>query len=524
VEVSFTSDDVAVIDVDPTQVEAVAGELLAGGAGSVEVDQTVEIQVVTPTDPNWSQWWGARQMDFPSAWSVTRGQQDGNRTVLAVLDTGVAPVTELTNPENRLLGGADCSGETCIAGAGTTDTNGHGTQAAVVAAGAINNGIGAGGACPDCEVLPVRVLTGSTGSMARVAAGIDWAVDNGADVINVSLGGATDITALRNAVTKATQAGVPVIASAGNAGARPCTGPGAGFPCATTPLFPAANPTVIGVAGLRESGTLEYRSSRGVGVDTAGPWCNVGQRPGNAIVVWFCGTSSAAPMVAGAVALLRTVAPTASVATIRNRVRVASLDGYGLGWGLLRAPNLLANTSPAFPRSGFTDVPNNTWFTVPVNWARATAVTTGVGGSNRFEPWRDITRAEVVTMLWRAVGSPNVSPSAGFVDVPGGTWFTTAVNWAKDFGITTGVGGSNRFEPLRPITRAEVVTMLWRATGSPTGYPRSGFIDVPRGTWYTASTDWAKATGVTTGVGGSNRFEPLRPITRGEVVTMLWRD
>jgi len=523
VELGFVSGEVAILEVDPGAVDAVAAELVAGGAGTVEIDQPVEVQAVTPTDSNWSQWWGARQMQLPQAWSVTRGLRGGKRTVVAVLDTGVASVTELTNPTNRLLPGADCSGETCIAGAGRTDTFGHGTQAAVVAAGAINNGIGAGGACPECAVLPVRVLTGERGSMARLAAGIDWAVDNGADVINVSLAGPSEIAAIRSAVTKATQAGVPVVASAGNAGARPCSGPRRALPCANTRMFPAGTGAAIGVAGLRSSGTLEYRSSRSTAVDTAGPWCNVGQAPGNTVTVWFCGTSSAAPMVAGSVALLRTVAPTATVGTIRTRVRVASLDGYGLGWGLLRASNLLANTAPAYPPSGFTDVPRNAWYARAVNWARATAVT---GGSGRFQPGNRVTRAVAVAMLWRAVGSPNVSLSAGFSDVPPGSWYARPVNWAVDFGVTTGVGGT-RFAPSQAVTRATAIAMLWRAAGRPTGYPPAGFTDVPRGTWFTAAADWARATGVATGYrnrsGGTRRLEPTRAVTRAEWVTMLWR-
>lgn len=110
------------------------------------------------------------------------------------------------------------------------------------------------------------------------------------------------------------------------------------------------------------------------------------------------------------------------------------------------------------------DVPASAYYALPVNWAKANGVTTGVGGSNRFEPHRPITRAEMVTFMWRAAGKPSAG-SSGFVDVPAGSYYAAAVAWAKVRGITTGIGGSNRFEPVRAVLRAEAVTFLYRRYG-----------------------------------------------------------
>lgn len=173
------------------------------------------------------------------------------------------------------------------------------------------------------------------------------------------------------------------------------------------------------------------------------------------------------------------------------------------------------------PPSGFVDVPRPSFFARAVDWAKAQGITTGVGGGNRFEPYRDLTRAEAITMLWRTMGRPGGGHEL-FRDVPAGAYYSAAVRWAHANGITTGVGGSDRFEPHRAVTRAEMVAFLWRAAGRPRA-SAARFSDVPAGTWFTAPVAWARRGGITTGVGGTNSFQPLRPVTRAEAVTFLHR-
>lgn len=101
----------------------------------------------------------------------------------------------------------------------------------------------------------------------------------------------------------------------------------------------------------------------------------------------------------------------------------------------------------------------------PVLWAAEVGLTTGVGGSDEFQPNRSITRAEAVTTLWRLVGEPTAPPS-GFEDAAPNAFYSRAVNWARHAGLTTGVGGSNRFEPNRDVTRAEAFTFVYRLATS----------------------------------------------------------
>jgi len=180
----------------------------------------------------------------------------------------------------------------------------------------------------------------------------------------------------------------------------------------------------------------------------------------------------------------------------------------------------VANPGP--PLRVFSDVPPQAWFAEPVRWARDRGVTNGVGNTGRFEPGRSISRAEVATMLWRVAGQPATPGGQPFRDVPTGTWFDVPVRYLAGSGITTGFGDSNRFEPNGTTTRSQAVTMLWRLAGSPrrTAAP---FTDVPAANWFSDAVAWARAHNITTGVSGTNRFEPGRAVTRAEFVAFIQR-
>jgi hypothetical protein len=195
-----------------------------------------------------------------------------------------------------------------------------------------------------------------------------------------------------------------------------------------------------------------------------------------------------------------------------NACRDTRLD-VARGWGIADTDAIV----------GLNDVKLGSFYAVPAAWALSKGITTGVGGTRSFAPARPVTRGEMVTFLWRAAGSPSASTSSGFSDVPTSAFYARAVTWARQKGITTGVGGTNLFEPNRPVTRGELATFLWRSKGSPPASTYSGFADVPQSAFYARAVTWARQTGVTTGVGGTNLFEPNRSVTRGEMITMLWR-
>jgi hypothetical protein len=285
----------------PASDRATARKVLGDVAGqrSVAVDPPARIAQVTPNDPAWASQWGMRTISAPSAWVRTTGVAT---QVIAVLDTGVNAVGDLNG---RLLPGIDLvNGDDDPA----DDHPGrHGTHVATVAAALGNDASGIAGVCWGCRVLPVKVLDANgSGYLSTVAAGVIWAADHGATVINLSLGGPSPSQPLQQAIDYAVSRGVLVVAAAGNDGT-------------TNPSYPAAAAGVIAVAASNSASGLYSWSTRGEGwVDVAAPGCN--PSTGTGVPSTFCGTSSATPMVAGLLGLARSAAPGATASAVREAV------------------------------------------------------------------------------------------------------------------------------------------------------------------------------------------------------------
>jgi hypothetical protein len=310
------------------------------GVSTVLVDQPVHAAAVTPNDPGFASQWGTRSTDVDDVWSSTTGSAD---TVIAVLDTGVNAVPDLAG---RVLAGHDFVNDD----ADPSDDHGHGTDVSTIAAAAGNDGLGIAGVCWTCRVLPVKVLASNgSGVLSNVASGIVWAVDHGADVINLSLGGATNLPVVESAVNYATSHNVTVMAAAGNDGL-------------STPSYPAAVPGAIAVAASTLANDLYSFSNRGSSwVDVAAPGCN--PSTGDGTVATFCGTSSATPLAAGIVGLLRAAHPDLGAAAIRGSLESSTtslvaggLAAYGVvnAAGAMQAANGVA--SGAAPLAPSVDV------------------------------------------------------------------------------------------------------------------------------------------------------------------------
>ena len=168
----------------------------------------------------------------------------------------------------------------------------------------------------------------------------------------------------------------------------------------------------------------------------------------------------------------------------------------------------------------FYDVPNNAYFYEAVKWAVKNGITTGVG-NDLFAPEQPCTRAQIVTFLWRAAGSPEPKGAAsGMSDVVSGSYYEKAVAWAIENGITTGTTTST-FSPDATCTRAQAVTFLARALKAKAA-SAAEFSDVPTGSYFADAVAWAAANGVTEGIGGG-LFGPDNSCTRAQIVTFLFR-
>ena len=168
----------------------------------------------------------------------------------------------------------------------------------------------------------------------------------------------------------------------------------------------------------------------------------------------------------------------------------------------------------------FYDVPNGAYFYEAVKWAVKNGITTGVG-NGLFAPEQPCTRAQIVTFLWRAAGSPEPKgTAAGMTDVVSGSYYEKAVAWAIENGITTGTTTST-FSPDATCTRAQAVTFLARALNAK-ATSVAEFSDVPTNSYFADAVAWAAANGVTEGIGGG-LFGSDNDCTRGQIVTFLYR-
>lgn len=305
--------------------------------------------IATPNDPLYSGQWGLTKIQAPIAWDVTTGSSD---VVIAVIDSGM----DMTHPD---LSGQLWTNPGEIAGNGIDDDNngyiddvhgwnmvddnadlsdntGHGTEVAGIIAAASHNNVGITGLCWQCRIMVVKVTQpGGVANYSDIAAGIHYAAQKGADVINLSLGGYSDSTTLKTVIADAAETAV-IVGGAGNDNDN-------------TPFYPAAyNDYVLAVSGTSSSDTKVSTSNYGSWVDITAP--------GEVITTTFdghsygasSGTSLAAPFAAGVAGLLRSDHPSWSANQVRAQIihTTNDIDGFNPGYeNLLGSGRLNAQQS-----------------------------------------------------------------------------------------------------------------------------------------------------------------------------------
>ena len=172
-------------------------------------------------------------------------------------------------------------------------------------------------------------------------------------------------------------------------------------------------------------------------------------------------------------------------------------------------------------RSSFVDVPSGSYYEDAVDWAVANGITTGTDAAH-FSPDGICTRAQAVTFLWRAAGSPKPETrTMPFTDVPAGSYYYDAVLWAVENDITKGTSDTT-FSPNMTCTRAQIVAFLWRSEKSPAAGTANPFADVKSAAYYADAVLWAAKKDITKGTTNTT-FSPDADCTRAQIVTFLWR-
>ena len=288
------------------------------------------------TDPLLSQQWGIFAIGADRAWATTTGQG----VIVAVVDSGSGPHPDLAE---NLLTGHSFFGSVESQDGTDIDGSGHGSHVAGIIAAVANNGIGGSGVAPRAKVLPIQVLDQAGQGDARdVAAGVRYAADNGAKVINLSLGGAAESSSLSQAIAYANDKGALVVAAAGNGGAS------------DKPKWPASLDLTLAVTAVDQSNNATSFDQRGDYIDIAAPGANV-VSTAKGDYVTLSGTSMAAGFVAGAAALLFAAEPRVTNAQVRDILLRTATDigdpgrDVTFGVGLINMVAALAELQRMYP-------------------------------------------------------------------------------------------------------------------------------------------------------------------------------
>lgn len=320
-----------VLQVPDENVQAAIDNLLQQqGVIYAEPNYLAEATDVIPNDPGWGNQYNLAAIRAPAGWQLNTGAV---WVTIAIIDSGV----DLTHPDLfvRILPGYDFVNNDND----PQDDNGHGTHVAAIAAASSNNAVGISGVNWGASILPVKVLNASgNGTYTNVAAGIVWATNHGAQVINLSLGGASPSFVLSDAVDYAYTHGVTLVASTGNAGAPAV-------------LYPAAFDAIIAVGATDISNSWASFSNYGPEVDVVAPGANIYSAYPGGGYGYRSGTSMSAPHVSGLAAILWGI-PGNGPAKIRTIIESTSQDLGNPGWdeffgnGLIQMDAAILNALP----------------------------------------------------------------------------------------------------------------------------------------------------------------------------------
>lgn len=466
-------------------------------------------------DETASRSWGGHEMGL----TTLRHQADvllpaGRRATVAVIDTGA----DCTHP---LLAGRVSARSYDFANntADVTDVNSHGTATAGLVADLTPD---------EVDVMVLRVYDDDNLSKpSLVLTALEYALENGATVVNMSLGWPNAIekgySFLNSVLAQAYASGVVVVTAAGN---RSQSNPGAN----ADDVYPANQAAVLTVSGVdRDLAFDGGYSASGASVDLCAPGTSVSVAAPDGGMTTRSGTSFAAPHVAAAAACVQLAQPGVTAARVRQ-----TLYGYAEDLGAPGRDDRYGYGLPVLtqcfhdrlcPGQRFADMPGaGVWSHDGLDYCIAAGLMSGTSDVT-VSPDMTASRAQLVQLLWAAAGSPETTGTLPFTDVQPGAWYYAAVRWAYRTGLVAGTS-STTFDPNAAVTRQDLAVILYEQSGRPaaTGGELAAFPDVGHVAGYAyAALTWAVAQGLVSGVGTASgaQLAPRGYASRAQVATIL---
>lgn len=453
--------------------------------------------------------WGYQHIKAPNA---LKAGYTGKGVKIAVIDSGI----NSEHPDLEVAGGASM----IIDSSPFTDGAGHGTHVAGVI-GALNNTFGVVGAAPDAELYSVKVLASNgAGTLEDVLNGVQWAIDEKMDIINLSLTTGIHVPELQAMLKKANDLGIVVVAAAGNI---ETVDSNLNFvQDGDDVLYPARYPTVIAVGSTDTNSRLSGFSYTGPSVELVAP--------GEGIYSTFSlnatathddyetseGTSVSTPFVAAVFAQYMEAFPHLTNTQLRETVKRAGLDlgtiGRDQSFGNGMVQSLQAKVA-LFP-----DLRTNFWYTDSIQYIFDRGVVTGYPDGT-YRPAATITRADAMTMIGRALGLKTDAASHYFNDVKTGSYAAGYINKAYELGYIKGLPNGN-FQPAAPIKRGDMAVIMKRIFEL-TASGDNSFTDVNAAKYYAEAIQAAYENGIVQGYDIDNTFRPEASITRAENAEIL---
>jgi hypothetical protein len=458
--------------------------------------------------------WGYDQLSIAESSGPNYGLT-GKGVKIGIIDTGI----DLDHPDLRVAGGVSL-----LPGVTSFDDDsieGHGTAIAGIIA-ALDNEFGTVGVAPDAEIYAIKTLdSAGAGNITDVVAGINWAIANNMDIINLSLTSPVSKSILETAIQTAYNKGVLIVAASGNI-LKPQE-------YISDVLYPARYPQVIAVGSVGKVDsagrvtdllTRSQFSYFGSNLDFVAPgaeiWSTFNGSKAETQYIYTIGTSMAAPFVTGIAALYKEQYPQLKSQQIRGHMERAAYDlgaagkDAEYGYGLIQPPS-------REKADLFIDLKESAWYSDEILYLYRKGIVSGYSDGG-FHPNQPVTRAEAVAMLGRAKGFDGTKTLTKFTDVSASSFASGYVKSATDYGVINGYNDGT-FRPGNNIIRGDVAVILNNAFKF-TKVNKAYFNDVPSSKHYYNAINSMASEKITSGFSDGG-FRPDQYITRVEFAVFL---